>query len=221
MIFSRLLTNVKRLIQDSGIRWDDTTIAEYLVPAVNETRRKTGAVTSRTTMSLVQSQTEYVITTPGRILNIKIIPENSIEAIDLPQVPIGSIPVAADSESDPTLFGLNVNAGTDENQQAITMFPPPARSTSGAIVIEQAEDWEFTSDATASAPQLATVIPILEKFDMPITRLVAGQLLIEQNDDSAVQKGMFWINKAEGDIANLAYVNTLSHWTNPLGRNFP
>lgn len=221
MLFSRLLTVVRRLVEDQGIRWDDTDIAEYLVPAVNETRRKTGATTVRSVLSLVQSQTEYVITTPGRILNVKIIPENSIEALDLPQVPIGSIPVAADNETDPTMFGLNVNAGTNENQQAITLFPPPARSTAGAIVIEQAENWEFTSDSSASAGQLATVLPILEQFDSPVTWLVAGQMMTELNDDSAVQKGQYLIDKAEKEISNFAYVNTLSYYQNPLGRNFP
>ena len=221
MDFQSVLNDVRRLVEDQGIRWDDSVIADYLVPTVNEVRRRTGQVTSRSTLSLVQSQTEYDLVDSGRLISVKILPENSIDAIELQQVPVREIPVGADNEDDPRIFGVNVNGGTDGNRMTLIMFPPPGRTTADAIIIEQAEEFEFTSDSSATAPQLATVIPVLPKFDRSVVWMVAGNLLVEMNDSSFVQKGQYWLDRAEKEMGNLAYVNTLSWWQNPMGRQFP
>ena len=221
MIFSDVLTRTRRLVEDQGIRWDDSVIGQYLVIGVNEIRRRTGAVTSRSTLNLVQSQTEYDLPDSGRLISVKIIPENSIEAAEICQVPVHDLPVAADSESDPTMYGLITNGGTDGNQMTLVMFPPPGRTTNGAIVVEQADEWSFSSDTTATASQLATVIPVLPKFDIPLVNYVAGNLLVEMNDPTYVQKGQYWMDAAERTFGNIGYVDSLSNWQNPTGRQFP
>jgi hypothetical protein len=221
MLFSDVLSRTRRLVEDQGIRWDDTAISQYLVDGVNEVRRKTGSVTERTFLSLVQSQTEYDLPFDGRLISVKIIPENSIEAKELCQVPIESLPVASNDEEDPERYGLVTNGGPDGNQMTIVMFPPPGRTTANAIVIEQSNEWSFVADSNATQPQLDTAIPVLPKFDTPLIYYVAGSLLQEMNDTTYIQKGQYFMDKAEKDIGNYAYVNSLSHWDNPQGRNFP
>jgi hypothetical protein len=237
MTLGELITDVRRLVENQaeidgdsvavlknyGRRWDDRVIAQYARKGVNHIYRRAGSVSDQISLNLVQSQEIYTLSTPGRVIKVEIIPENSGPAVVLQQIQLAEIPTVQTDEKDPEYFALTQTvSGNDlQNTQDLVVTPAPARTTAGAIVVTYAMEWEFDADPTATAAQLDTEIPILPKFELDLTHYVAGSLLLELGSPTMAQKGQYLISKAEEEIGNLAAINSLSYWNNQPTRNFP
>lgn len=227
MNFSDLLTNVRRIIEDDGLRWSDTPIAEYLVEGVNEIFRKTGGVTDTIPFNFAQGTSEYEITTDGRITTVKVLPENSVTPVTLNQIQVEEIPVDFTDQADPTAYALSQvdTAGTLGSTQMILFNKAPARTATGAFFVDVSREWSFTSDAVATTSpdggQAGTVIPVLPKFDRHLTNFVAGSLLTELNDNQLAQRGLNMVEIAKKYISDRAYVDSISHFTYTPRRPFP
>ena len=231
MTFDDLLSNVRRIVEDDGFRWSDKNIAEYLVDGVNEVLRKTGSVEDVMPLDLIQGQHEYPVTLgDGRIIDVKILPENTIHSITLSQLQVSDLPVDYSTEGDPEFYALSSITGAtgDFNANQIIVFNrAPARTTTGAtsgnygIFITMSREWAFSSDTNANATQAATIIPVLPKFDRHLTNLVAGSLLIEMNDTAFLQKGMMLTETARQYLSNISYTNSLSYYIYGKNRSFP
>jgi len=231
MIFEDLVDNVRRIVEDDGLRWSDKVIGEYAVEGVNEIFRKTGSVEDVVPLDLVQGQHEYPLTiVDGRIVDVKILPVNSTAPITLSQLQVSDLPVDYSTEADPEFYALTSVTGAtgDLNANQIIVFnSAPARTTTGAtsgpygIFITVSREWSFTASENATATEMATVIPILPKFDRHFTNLVAGLLLGEMNDTAFVQKGMMLSETARQYIGNVAYTDSISHYVYSRNRQFP
>lgn len=234
MIFSDVLTNVRRLIEDDGLRWDDKVIGEYLVEGVNEVKRRTGDDTDRLPFDFVSGTRIYTVNTTdgsgnrehGRITAVRVLPENASEAVVLQQVQLEEMPVDFTIQGDPTYYALSTTEddGTMQNYQNIQFNRAPSRTTTSSpygFFVDVKREWVFASDATATSGQNNTVIPVLPKFDRHLTNLVAGMIMSELNDTSFFQKGQFMMETARKYIGDIAYTNSLSFYVNPVNRQFP
>jgi hypothetical protein len=231
MTFDDLLNNVRRIVEDEGLRWSDKVIGEYTVEGVNEIFRKTGSVEDVLPLDFIQGQHEYpVVLGVGRIIDVKILPENTTTPLTLLQKQVSDLPVDYSTETDPEFYALSSVTGAtgDLNANQIIVFnSAPARTTTGAttgnygVYITMSREWEFVSAEYATAFQSATVIPILPKFNRHLTNLVAGNMLIEMNDTAFVQKGVMLAETARQYLSNIAYTNSLSHYVYSPNRQYP
>lgn len=141
----------------------------------------------------------------------------------------GGVRTPALSETDtddPTFYALSSAdlGGALVDYQSIYFNVPAPRSTNGSpfgFFVDVKREFVFASDAVATAAQNATVIPVLPKFDRPLTNLVAGYLLTEVNDASLAQRGYNMLEIAKKYIADSAYVDSLSLYTYTPNRQFP
>jgi len=124
-------------------------------------------------------------------------------------------------QGEPTQFALGVNGGVEGTDQILKLHPSPSRSASSAIIVDIAEDWIFAVDSTATSEQNNTIMPVMQRFEQPLIWMIAGKCLIEMNDSSFVEKGNFWLQRAEKMIGDISAVNTLSNWNNSQNRVFP
>lgn len=223
MTVTEFLANVRRIIEDSGMRWSNDVINEYLVEGVNEVFRKAGGITDTIPFDLVQSTSEYEISgVSGRVTAIRLRPENSTLTVTLPQVQVADLPIDFSVETDPTCYALSQvdMSGALSGTQKIMFDNAPARSSAGLTGFYVDFEREWAPAIPILSPE-TVVIPVLPKFDRPLTNLVAGKLLLEVNDDSLSQKGIIMEQRASQEISNRAYVDSLSKYTYNLDRPFP
>lgn len=224
MIFSDLLTNVRRIIEDDGLRWDDTVIAEYLVEGVNEIFRKTGGVTDTIPVNIAVGTSEYEFSSAdGRITALRWLPENGTMTTTLNQVSVEELPVDFTDQGDPTMYALSQvdMGGTLGATQMVLFDRAPDRTATPGFFLDVSREWAFTSDSVATTPQNDTVIPVLPKFDRHLTNFVAGSLLTELNDNQLAQRGFNMVEIAKKYISDRAYVDSISHYTYTPNRAFP
>ena len=108
MNVSSLLSNVRRMVEDDGLRWSDDDINEYLVEGVNEIFRKTGGVTDTVPFNFVQGESEYVISgMSGRVIALRVRPKNNTATTTLQQVQVTDLPIDFSKQSDPTTYALS------------------------------------------------------------------------------------------------------------------
>lgn len=213
MTQAELYTAVRSMLEDpSGFRFTNSIIDRYTNEALRRVERSTGQTQRRLTLSLVQGQQEYLLPETGvlRVIGVEIIPEDgqSTTINQIQQLDLNNIPTIASTESDPTCYAIDIASGTDQNQQALLMYPPPARSTADAIVVTYEGD--FTT---------GSVIPFPPTFDLIIQRLTAAGCLSESEDESAVRKGEYLRNLAEENLRDMAWMDSQSAMIVP--RAFP
>jgi hypothetical protein len=211
--YADAIVHIRRIVEDDGFRWTDEVITQFLVRSVNQVRRKTGANFTRTALNMVTGTQAYDIQGSGRILAVRIIPDPVAEPKALQELPFYQLPIYAEANAEPEYFALNTMAGVNEDQYAIHLYPAPDRTATGAILIEQDEEIQSATEDD--------YIQLLPKFLFPVIWLTAGELLIEIADGAYTQKGHYYVEKAEKEIAGDAYVNSLSFWNNPASRGFP
>lgn len=231
MTVTQLLANVRRIIEDQGLRWSDDVINEYLVEGVNEIFRKSGGVTDTIPFDLIQGQTEYALNSEsGRVMALRILPENASHTLTLSQVQVPDLPVDFSQQQDPTTYaltqvdieGIEGTGGDLGSSQYILFNYEPARTTTGATSGPYGFFVDFVREWAPTVPLAGgTNIPVLPKFDRPLTDYVAGKCLLEMNDASFVQKGSLLVQSAEDTFSNRAYVDSISKFTYNFGSNFP
>jgi len=214
MTQAELYTAVKSILEDpTGFRYKPAIIDRYTNAALRRVERSVGKTQRRLTLSLVQGQQEYLLPVNGvrRVISVEIIPENGTPLRDnkITEVDFDSIPSTVVQETDPTCYAIDIASGTNQNQQAILMYPPPARSTADAIVVTY--DGDFTT---------GSVLPFPPTYDLIIQRLVAAGCLSESEDQSEVSKGEYLKGLAETELSDMAFLSS-NGYPEDTNRAFP
>lgn len=213
MTFEELLTDVRRITEDDGLRWNDKVIGQYTRRAVNHFYKKTKDSLKEFSFTLgVGLNVEVLDSTyqDCEILSIRYQPSigdsyflQEISVSDIPKDPSasnGSPKFYATSHSY-TGIGLDTApAGETLDRDMRVITYPPSNDGSGSYQVQFVDQWDFSSDETAtSGPggQLETVIPIKQKYDMDLVNFVSGSLLLEMNDQAYVEKGKFYLESVE------------------------
>lgn len=213
MTQSELYTAVRSMLEDpSGFRYTNVIIDRYTDMALRRVERSAGKTQRRLTLSLVQGQQEYLLPATGirRVISVEILPENGTPTQDntITQVDFSQIPSTVVQESDPTCYAIDIASGASQNQQALLMYPPPARSTADAIVVTY--DGDFTT---------GSLLPFPSTYDLIIQRLTAAGCLSESEDQTEVQKGEYLKNLAEDELKDMAFLDSNSYLE--VDRAFP
>jgi len=205
MLRTELRSIVRSILEDpSGFRFTDTIIDRYTTEALRRVERSVGLTQRRLTLSLVESQQEYLLPVAGvlRVLSVDIIPEdgspNSSRKV-IQQVDFNDIPVDVVNETDPYIYAIDIASGTNSDQMALIMYPPPARSTADSIVVTY--DGDFVTESQ---------IPFPPTFDMIIARLTSAGCLSESEDETSIRKGEYLRELAEGDLRDMTWMSSMS-----------
>ena len=212
MLQTDLRTQVLSVLEDpGGFRFKDPILTRYTTEAVRRVSRAVGNTQRRLALSLVESQQEYLLPASGvaRVISVQIIPETgSGNPPHLQQVDLNDIPIMLPDDAEPRVYSLDLAAGVNGDQKGINMFPAPARSTADAIVVTYEAD--FVDDVN---------LPFPSTFDIVLVRLTAAGCLSESDDEASVKKGAFLQLKAEDQLSDISWQDSLSRINTE--RSFP
>ena len=209
MDYSTLITDVLAILEDNlGVAFSDSQEQRAATKAVRRVANKVGRTESRQSLDLVESQQAYLVPTGiRRLKKVQLIPENGNEpnSTGLRQVGLSDIPITVPNERDPDRYSIRLDAGTDENQFEIFLWPAPARSATDAIVITYDVDVVF--DGTAGQK-----IPYPPELQEAIVYYTASYLLFERADESDTQEAQKFKIMGDTEVKENRSVDSMSHY---------
>ena len=186
MFLEAFIDNVQDELEDPGglATFQDPKVAKAAESACRYLGNNVGRNATRIGIDMVDGQADYPVPTPNKIRRInavKIIPESGGEprTQGLIQVDLHNIPLTLSVQSgrDPDRFVLDLAGGTAENQYALTLWPTPGRSATGAIVLDAEVDVVF--DVSQQATEN---VPYPEQFSEALKYLACFYLLASKDD---------------------------------------
>ena len=206
MNFETLLSGVRRIVEDQGIRWDDLTIAQYTVRGVNHIYDATGE-NSKTAEKTVGTSGNQVDLSgiDGPVVAVRYFDSVAGDEYYLKRVALSEIPASTTEAGKTEYFAIthtdDVVAQDMDTERRMAFFPYADGTTGNAVFkVDYTMEWSFTSDVNATAAQLATDMPVRPKHEIDLINYVAGSLLREMNDQSMVEKGAFFLEGVEKSL---------------------
>lgn len=211
MKFSEVLSDVRRIVEDDGLRWSDRVIAQYLARAVNRLYRKTKQVSAERSFTVPVGENISILS-GADFVNREITSircrQSSGTSYFLEELPIADMPKdTTSSPNGPAKFFAVSHAGTgigsdgtvvSENTRVIIY--PPSDDASAEFQVNVLDQWSFVSDEDATSVQEDADIPIKDKYNIDVINFVSGSLLLESNDQAFVEKGRYYLSEFEKSV---------------------